>query len=230
MKEERHRGKITREGFYELDRDKDNLYRDAWLDELDENPEKMVYQEKKKVRKITDEDAPVEESADAIQAKFQDEDDQPEIIEEIEDFRKFSGEDIQNMKKEVCDMLNPKETSAQALKRLGPHKQVQKKGNKNVRKKDKVQKDDSQGKEEEKEGKLPAKPNKEEELEILNTRYFNRLIELCDKLASSGYVDVYSDTKEEIKAEIAKNESAQNKKKYLFLQILNLKRINQNLV
>ena len=66
------------------------IFRDPWLDSIDNDEENVLY---KKSTNKTDE---VEESLDAFQAKT-----------EIESFKKFSEKDIQEMCKEVYNMLNP---------------------------------------------------------------------------------------------------------------------------
>ena len=123
------------------------------------------------------------------------------------------------MRKEIYNMLNPslilfiefymltwkiEETPSKALKRLCPNqKTIPKKGRKNMRKKNLSQQRDEYKQEIEKNEKKPAaKSTKEEddEEEIIKNKYFNRLVQLCDYLSLSGYVDIYTDTKEEIKA------------------------------
>ena len=65
---------------------------------------------------------------------------------------------------------------------------------KNVRKKNLIQEKD--------ENKQETKPIKQEdEEEIIRTNNFHRLIQLCDYLTIAGYVDIYTDLKELIKAE-----------------------------
>ena len=96
------------------------------------------------------------------------------------------------------------ETPSKALKRLRPsQKTIPKKGIKNMRKKNISQQKDEYKQEMERNEKKPAaKSTKEEddEEEIIKRKYFDRLIQLCDYLSLSGYVDIYTDTREEIKA------------------------------
>jgi hypothetical protein len=96
-----------------------------------------------------------------------------------------------------------------ALIRLKPNKPAIVTKKKNVRKKVKNEENSEQAnalddkpKKEEKEKKDDKNELPEEE----KKRLFNRIIEICDILVSTGYMDVGTDTKEQIKEKFIKEE------------------------
>lgn len=114
--------------------------------------------------------------------------------------------------------VNPKlsinsldENSSQALNRLRPSTQAKNTHKKNIRKKVKT---DEEAQEEKKDEKGHSKSKKEDEVTTISKelteeekkKKFDRIIEICDQLVSTGYSEVYTDTKEQIEEKFMKEE------------------------
>ena len=90
MKEEREMGKINKDGYFVFNKEKENEFRDPWLDSLDEQQDPYS-----KLTKIASAHH-VEKSLDAIRAQHTVEED-PNI--------KLTDKEVDFLKKELCDML-----------------------------------------------------------------------------------------------------------------------------
>lgn len=191
MNNERKVGNIDQTGFFVFDKQKENDLKDPWLDALDQDPYKQGL--------IQNEDW--KERKKKVNLNEEEIDIKPEKTK----IEKMSQSFLIDLTKELIEFAKNGQKISELLRQIKPNnKNNMKIFKKNIRKTDKTKKNESQQ-------KIIVEENE---------KNFNRVVELCDILASNGNLEIYNQTKEELETylkDVLQNKNFQNENEKNFI-------------